>query len=201
MSEDSAQRIKYDVFALADIQQEKYQLLADLITERLADFRCELSPHLQKFARSKVSNWEEHGHSRTYVLVTPRDDTIDVAAFFTVGMTALNLTKASTTARRKLMGNITMSQTGAYSIAELARSDDYSSAQLPGEVILDEAKEVIKRARSYVAGRFVVVDAQEKVFAHLYEPAGFREIHLAESPPQGMDGVRFITACAVVKDW
>lgn len=132
--------------------------------------------------------------------MTPRDDTIDVAGFFTVGMTALNLQKATSSARKKLMGDVSVVQTGAYSIAELARSDDYSSEQLPGRVILDEAKEVIRRARGYIAGRFVVVDAREEVFSHLYGPAGFRKIHLAEAP-RGMAGIPFVTACAVVKDW
>ena len=192
--------IEYDVFALADVQQEKYRVLAETVDERLSTFRCERSPHLQDFARSSVQKYERHGHSRTYVLVTPRDDTIDVAGFFTVGMTALNLQKATSSARKRLMGDVSVVQTGAYSIAELARSDDYSSEQLPGRVILDEAKEVIRRARGYIAGRFVVVDAREEVFSHLYEPAGFRKIHLAEAP-RGMAGIPFVTACAVVKDW
>lgn len=192
--------IEYDVFALADVQQEKYRVLAETVEERLTTFRCERSPHLQDFARSSVQKYERHGHSRTYVLVTPREDTIDVAGFFTVGMTALNLQKATSSARKRLMGDVSVVQTGAYSIAELARSDEYSSEQLPGRVILDEAKEVIKRARGYIAGRFVVVDAREEVFSHLYEPAGFREIHLAEAP-RGMAGIPFVTACAVVKDW
>lgn len=200
MSGDAAQRIEYDVFALADVRQEKYALLAAVIDERLKTFNCAKSDHLQAFARGGVRKWEDHGHSRTYVLVTPRHDTVDVAAFFTVGMTALNLEKASASMRKKLMGNVSLDQTGAYSIAELARSDEYTSAQLPGSVILDEAKAVISLARRYVAGRFVVVDAREEVFTKLYEPAGFSRIHLAESP-RAMEGVAFVTAGAVIKDW
>ncbi len=192
--------IGYDVFALAEIQNEKYQLLAETVSERLSQFKCQKSSHLQRFARSAVTKWESHGHSRTYVIVVAKEETIDVAGFFTVGMTALNLENASRSVRNRLMGNISMEQTGAYSIAELARSDDYTSEQLPGATILDEAKAVIRRARSYVAGRFVVVDARHEVFEHLYEPAGFRKIDVA-TPPAGMDDVNFVTACAVVKDW
>lgn len=200
MTEAPAERISYDVFALAEIRQEKYRVLADAVDERLAEFRCERSAHLQEFARSKVTKWEAHGHSRTYVVVTPQNDTIDVAGFFTVGMTALNLENASSSVRKKLMGDVSLDQTGAYSIAELARSDDYTRHQLPGSTLLDEAKEVIKRARGYVAGRFVVVDAREEVFDSLYAPAGFKRIDVAK-PPIGMDDIPFVTACAVVKDW
>lgn len=134
------------------------------------------------------------------MLITPVENDIDVAGFFTVGMTALNLGQASASARKKLMGDFSLDQTGAYSIAELARSDEYSAQQLPGSTILDEAKEVIKRARSYVAGRFVVVDARMEVFERLYKPAGFRTIEVAK-PPMDMPEVEFVTACAVVKDW
>jgi hypothetical protein len=197
---DADARITYDVFALAEVQDERYKDLADAIGERLANFDCARSDHLQDFARGKVHNWEKHGHSRTYVMVTPTEDSIDVAAFFTIGMTALSLENAPTSVRKKLMGNINLDQTGAYSIAELARSDNYSSAQLPGSLILDEAKSVIRRARQVIAGRFVVVDAREEVFASLYEPAGFKRIDLAESP-RGMEGVKFVTACAQVRDW
>ena len=193
-------RIEYDVFALADIRQDKYKILAEHVEAGLAEFRCARSPHLENFARTQVAKFESHGHSRTYVLITEADGGIDVAGFFTVGMTALNLSKASNSARRKLMGSVSSEHTGAYSIAELARSDDYSSAQLPGSVILDEAKAVIKKARNFVAGRFLVVDARPEVFHHVYEPAGFRKIDVAK-PPRDMPDVEFITACALIKDW
>lgn len=200
MSGGPAERITYDVFALADIRQEKYRVLAEAVDQRLSEFRCERSAHLQDFARVKVRKWEAHGHSRTYVIVTAREDSIDVAGFFTVGMTALNFENASKSLKKTLMGDVTLSQTGAYSIAELARSDEYSREQLPGATILDEAKSVIRRARNYVAGRFVVVDARPEVFDSLYAPAGFKKIDVAK-PPIGMGDVPFVTACAVVKDW
>lgn len=200
MSTKADEVIEYDVFALVDIQAEKYRALAEAVDDRLSNFACARSPHLQGFARGKVRMWERHGHSRTYVIVTPVEDTIDVAGFFTIGMTALDLSGASSATRKKLMGEVSMEQTGAYSIAELARSDSYSSSQLPGATILDEAKDVIRSAHSYVAGRFVVVDASETVFQHLYAPAGFKKLSVAK-PPKGMDDVPFVTGCALIKDW
>jgi hypothetical protein len=200
LSPSSDERIPYDVFALADIQGDRYRVLADRVVARLSEFECGRSTHLQKFARESVDKWEKHGHSRTYVIITPVDDDIAVAGFFTVGMTGLDLSQATKSARNKLMGSISLERTGAFSIAELARSDSYTSAQLPGSVILDEAKEVIKRARGYVGGRFVVVDARQKVFDALYEPAGFKRISVAVAP-LGMDDTDFVTACCVVVDW
>ncbi|WP_416264226.1 hypothetical protein ACNANV_16265 [Curtobacterium flaccumfaciens pv. flaccumfaciens] len=202
MSAESPGRLDYSVFALADLNDEKYSSLREAVEARLAAFDCRLSPHLENFARGQVHKWEDHGHSRTYVLVSPDDDDgIDVPAFFTIGMTSLDLTSASKGVRNKLSGQISIQHTGAYTIAELARSDRYTSVQLPGSVILDEAKQIIRLSRQLIAGRFLVVDAQRKVFEQLYQPAGFRQLALAEAPPQSMPDTEFITACAVIKDW
>lgn len=193
--------LNYDVFALANIAGDEYPELRDRVYARLQEFECERSEHLQAFARHTVAKWEQHGHSRTYVLINPvGDGDIDVAGFFTVGMTALDYSNANSSLRKKLSGAVSSKRTGAYSIAELARSDRYTSEDLPGSVILSEAKRVIAEARQYVAGRFAVVDCQPKVFENLYEPAGFRQIDVAE-PPKGMEDHNFITACCLVKDW
>lgn len=193
--------LTYDVFSLASVQAEEYGPLRDRVYELLSEFECARSPHLEQFAREKVRRFEHHGNSRTYVLIVPSGDLdIEVAAFFTVGMSSLNLTAASKGSRRKLSGDISIDSTGAFAIAELARSDRFTSEELPGSIILDEAKNVIRKAREHVGGRFAVVDAQPVIFEKLYEPAGFRRIHPAQAP-RGMEDKDFITACCVIRDW
>lgn len=193
--------LTYDVFSLASVEAGAYQPLRDRVYECLERFECARSPHLEQFARQKVRKFEHHGNSRTYVVIVPEGEgNIDVAAFFTVGMSSLNLAAASKSLRQKLSGDISIESTGAFAIAELARSDRYSSNDLPGSVILDEAKNVIRKAREHVGGRFAVVDAQPEIFEKLYEPAGFREIHPAQAP-RGMEDKDFVTACCVIRDW
>ncbi|WP_156888133.1 hypothetical protein [Microbacterium indicum] len=185
---------------MASLEDERYRDLNDHVKGRLATFQCERSPHLQRFARERVSAWESSGHSRTYVFLVPHDEHgVDVAAFFTIGMTSLDFSAASRSLQKKLMGNISTSTTGAYSLAELARDDRYASDDIPGQLILEQAMQVVSRARTLVAGRFLVVDAQRAVFDHLYEPAGFKEVTVAK-PPAGMEDRDFITACCVIKD-
>jgi len=132
-------------------------------------------------------------------MITGDEFDIDVAAFFTIGMTALNFENANRSLKERLMGSISMKVTGAYSIAELARSDRFTTAQLPGRVILSESMRVIAKAHKHIAGRFVVVDAQRKVFESLYRPNGFSEIDIAEAP-RGSDSSDFVTACRMLKD-
>lgn len=201
MNADRGERLSYDVFSLASIRgDEQLTVLDTAVRESLSKFECGRSEHLQRFARERVDHWEAHGHLRTYVMIVPTADGIEVAALFAVGMAMLDLTQAADRTKRRLMGNVTTERTGAYSIAELARDDRYSSAQLPGPVILDEAKNIIKKAQPLVGGRFVVVDSRLEVFEHLYQPAGFRQIGVAE-PPRGQEEHDFVTSCCVIKDW
>ena len=200
MSTESS-RISYFVLALAEVLDGSQPALAQRVKERLESFVCARSPHLEKFARTEVHKYERHGHSKTYVFLTSSGESdIDVPAFFTVGMTSLDLSATSASKRKKFSGDVSLSVTGAYSIAELARSDAYTSAQLPGEVILGEANVVIRQAREYVAGRFLVVDAQRVVYERLYAPAGFSEIATAR-PPGDMAGADFVTACSKISGW
>jgi hypothetical protein len=199
VSEAPSERLDYEVFPLSLLLQERFGNVSRIVKERLAAFNCKRSPHIQEFARGAVHRWEKHGHSRTYVLLTGEVD-FQVPGFFTVGMTSLDFSRASRRTRERLMGDISMEQTGAFSIAELARSDDFTNAQLPGSVILDEAKAVISRARAWVGGRFLVVDSRQEIFDRLYQPAGFKQIDVA-TPPIGMEDTSFVTSCAVIKDW
>jgi hypothetical protein len=196
----SVELITYDVVALAELRDEKLNILRERVEECLSAFECVRSPHLQDFARDSVQNYERDGHSRTYVLMTPAEDTIDVAGFFTIGMAQLDLSKASRQVKKKLTGQFSHNRTAAYSIAELARDDRYSPEQLPGRAILDEAFTMIKWAQKYIGGRFLVVDAREAVMEQLYKPAGFKVVGVAV-PPRGMEDVEFATACCQIRDW
>lgn len=201
MSDTADELIAYDVVALSELEDPSYEVLKVAVRQALDRFECGRSGHLQEFARSNVHKYERHGHSRTYVFITPVEgDGIDVPAFFTVGMTSLDLSKATNSQKKRLSGDISMDTTGAYSIAELARSDRYKNSQLPGSAILKEAMHVVRQARVHVGGRFAVVDARKEVFDQLYEPAGFKRLHVTD-PPIGMESIDFLTACCVVKDY
>ena len=193
--------VPYFVIPLQTLLLPEWEDLAAQVFTSLATFECARSKHLQDFARRDHLKYEAHGHSRTYFLVTnSSQQPLEVIAFFTVGMATLNFGKVqSKTLKSKLLGNITTTEAGAYSIAELARSDKYTSQQMPGATILQEAKNVIRQARQHVGGRYLVVTAQPAVFRSLYEPAGFAAIHSAE-PPRAMPGMHFVAGCCQIRD-
>ena len=201
MNRSTQERLEYDVFSLHSVAAPEYAVIRQLVLDSLSRFECAKSPHLENFARNSVLKYEQNGNSRTYVLVTFSDSgDLDVAAFFTVGMASLDFSKLSNSAKKKLMGDVSKEVSGAYAIAELARSDSYSSSVLPGSMILDEAKKVIFDAHKHVGGRLVVVDTQQVIFDTLYKSAGFRRLHVTK-PPKGMEDKDFITAGCLVRDW
>lgn len=201
MSAPSDHQLNYSVVSLSSLADNKYELLRNRVMERLGEFKCARSTHLQQYARQNVTKWEKHGHSRTYVFIAPLGDSdIVVPAFFAVGMNMMDLSEADRSVKKKISGAISQLQTGAFCITEFARSDEFSSAQLPGHVILDEARNVICEARKYVGGRYLVVDSQRDVFEKFYSKHGFREIGLAQQPA-GMEDSDFVTSCCVIKDW
>lgn len=169
------------------------------VEDKLASFQCSRSTHLQKYANTGYKRYERYDHTRTYVLLTTSTDDVEVPAFFSVGKAVLNVSSANNSLKKKLMGDISFEQSGAYSIAELARDDRVSSEDLPGEMILSEALAVIKSARKHIGGRFIIVDSQEKVFESLYQPYGFRKLGLSASP-RGMEDKSFVTSVFMAKD-
>lgn len=190
--------IEYDVVSLVELRA--YPDLFEHVVDRLRSFRCARSKHLQDYANGGFWKYEQHQHSRTYVFLTPDgDESVAVPAFFSVGKASLDFSAVTRSTRQRLAGGISVETTGAYLIAELARCDSFTTEQLPGNVILREALDVIHQARRHIAGRYVLVDSQEVAFRRLYEPAGFRHLKLA-TPPKGMDDKQFVTSVLRVRD-
>lgn len=192
--------IDYDLVSLSSLDSDENLALRQRVNESLGEFSCTKSPTLERLARKDLWRREGHGSGRTYLFLTYQRDTIDVAGFFTVGMGAVDLSGVSNSARKKLLGDFSAHYVAGFLIAGLARSDSYAGDQLPGSVILDEAKRVIANARIHVGGRYVIVDAQPAVFEKLYQPVGFLDVKVANPPLDQSDQI-FRTYMMKIKDW
>lgn len=169
--------------SLNTLSDSKYGQLRALVEEQLAYFQCSNSEHHQEFARTKLLTADNNGISRSYVIIHQGSDLqLSVAAYFIVGLRALSLQNLSKSQRTKLMGNWPSNTLGAYYIAELARSDNFSSKDLSGTQILDSAIGVVRSARALIGGRMLMVDSKELVYSRLYSPVGFTKIGSAPGP-------------------
>lgn len=200
--------LNYAVIPLSAIRDGQSPRLADAVTESLKSFKCSRSKHIQEFITGNVLDLEDGGWVRTFVFLAPTgEDGICVPAFFAVGLTAVQMAdedgKVRGNAKKRLLGGTPQLRSGivgSYCITDLARSDEYTSQDLPGSLILDEAKKVIRDVQSQCGGRIITVDARPKVFHSLYEPQGFKRLDTRVSPNDDEDD-EFIVACCSIKNW
>ncbi|MCO6558105.1 MAG: hypothetical protein J6575_01455 [Bifidobacterium sp.] len=158
---------------------------------------------MQAFISQKVQAIEEPDEGRTYLLTcTEPDGTIEVAGFFELCLTSIDFGKISGKKQKQFKGPYTHlrdNHAGGYCIGELGRSDKYNNNELPGKVILKEARSLIGRSQNVVGGRYALIDARREVFENLYRPAGFKEVTTTNVPSEGdMD---IVVGVAKVAAW
>lgn len=200
--------LNYAVIPLSMIRDGRSPSLDEAVAESFKNFRCSRSEHIQEFITENVFGLEDGGWVRTFVFLAPtEEDGICVPAFFAIGLTAVQVAdedgKVRGNAKKKLLGGTPQLRSGvvgSYCITDLARSDEYSSEDLPGSIILDEAKKVIRDVQSQCGGRIITVDARPEVFRSLYEPQGFKQLATRVSPNDDEDG-EFVVACCSIKNW
>ncbi|WEV47519.1 hypothetical protein OZX62_04425 [Bifidobacterium sp. ESL0690] len=173
------------------------------IFNALKRFECSRSQSVQSFVSNKVEAIEESNEGRTYLLVCKQPDgTVEVAGFFELCLTSIDFGKMSGKKQKQFKGPYTHlrdNHAGGYCIGELGRSDKYSKNELPGKVILKEARSLIGRSQNVVGGRYALIDARREIFENLYRPAGFKEVVTTNVPAEGdMD---IVVGVAKVSTW
>lgn len=200
--------LEYEVFSLAELRENgDDDVLMLAVKEQLKSFRCSRSSWIQHFISRTVFEYEDAGWARTYVFLSPSDDGgILVPAFFSIGLTSFSREPnqdLSKTKANKLLGSRPNSRDGivaCFCLAELAREDSVSREDLPGSVILDEAKSVISSVQRQCGGRLVALDARPSIFEVLYEPAGFKKIGTRPSP-NDTEEEDFVVAACKIGNW
>lgn len=183
-------------------------LFASAIKTCIDGFKCDKSGYHVNFIKEKSKHDEDHDTSRTYLIVN-KDAAVDavrgnqnadatclVVAYFTVGLSSIIVDERRLTKKKaKKVGSYHYSRDGSigcYAIGEICRSDAYSSADMPGEVILGLCVDMLSEAQNIVGGRLVLVDSKECVFKALYEPFGFKELYVENA--EKIEGVPLITS-------
>ncbi|WEV59819.1 hypothetical protein OZX67_04625 [Bifidobacterium sp. ESL0728] len=199
--------IQYELLPFSDLieadgqvkQGWKYQL----VYEALQRFECKKSSSVQTFISQKVQAIEESNEGRTYLLTcTGENGTVEVAGFFELCLTSIDFGKMSGKKQKQFKGPYTHlrdNHAGGYCIGELGRSDKYSNNELPGKVILKEARSLIGRSQNVVGGRYALIDARREVFENLYRPAGFKEVATTNVPTEG--NMDIVVGVAKVSAW
>ena len=176
----------YEVYPLGQLMDATKP---ELLAQRLREFRCVRDTQLEQFIHEYATVYEKKGFGRTYLVFDASAGSEatgeQIAAFFTLGITATDYSGINRSRREKVLGSKpgrdTFNSFGGILIGQLARDDRYSPDFIDGEALLKECEAYIEMGRRYIGGRIVYLDCREAL-VQTYRKSGYRP--LADSPSE-----------------
>ena len=166
--------------------------------EVLSLFFCTKNSDVETFLRDKAITFEKASRARTYLILDEEaltDGKIDIIAYFTVSMKALNLREGiSKNVRKHLdgLGNKQGSTFVVYLIGQLGKNDTYSS-EIDGKELIARAIATIKEAYEVVGGRYILVECEPVPgLKKLYEDNDFTFLQESLENDSLIQFIRFI---------
>lgn len=166
--------------------------------EVLSLFFCPKNSDVETFLRDKAITFEKASRARTYLILDEEaltDGKIDIIAYFTVSMKALNLREGiSKNVRKHLdgLGNKQGSTFVVYLIGQLGKNDNYRS-EIDGKELIAMAIATIKEAYDVVGGRYILVECEPvPSLKKLYEDNGFTFLQESLENDSLIQFIRFI---------
>ena len=166
--------------------------------EVLSLFFCSKNSDVETFLRDKAITFEKASRARTYLILDEEaltDGKIDIIAYFTVSMKALNLREGiSKNVRKHLdgLGNKQGSTFVVYLIGQLGKNDNYRS-EIDGKELIAMAIATIKEAYDVVGGRYILVECEPVPgLKKLYEDNDFTFLQESLENDSLIQFIRFI---------
>jgi len=168
------------------------------VREVLSLFFCPKNSDVETFLRDKAITFEKASRARTYLILDEEaltDGKIDIIAYFTVSMKALNLREGiSKNVRKHLdgLGNKQGSTFVVYLIGQLGKNDNYRS-EIDGKELIAMAIATIKEAYDVVGGRYILVECEPVPgLKKLYEDNDFTFLQESLENDSLIQFIRFI---------
>lgn len=142
----------------------------------LEKFSCR-EKDVENFLRYKAIKFEEIERGKTFLIINnglfEKEGDIDVVAFFTTGMTTLDLSNLSKNKRKVLLGgHPNHDNIPAFLIGQLGRNKKYSHNELSGKILLKECFSQLKEAQKVIGIKNVVIECKSELIP-FYEAHGF----------------------------
>lgn len=159
-----------------------------LINAGIQKFYCKKNTDIESFIKTKSIDFEKNNMCRTYLVldedILTESGQFSIIGFFSITTTTLQISSFTNTARRRLFGRFypkKQNYVPIFLIGQLGRNDIYSSVHMPGETLLDEAINIIHKAKRYIGGQLVLLECQPKSkLIKVYENYGFAEVNRNE---------------------
>lgn len=149
----------------------------DEVSGFLGTFSCARNLDVQKFLRSRAIGYEKCNKARTYLFINDQEE---LQGYFSIALTCVSLEslgKLKKTVRKRLNGLFDPNEPVAcYLIGQLGRNDTTGKEDLPGPYMLEKAMGIIKATQYKIAGRFVLVECEDKLL-DFYKNNDFKYLH------------------------
>lgn len=166
---------KIQAYSLKELK-EKYD--DTTIHYMIEDFRCERDISIETFVKNDMIKSDENGNTKSYFIIIEDDNYSKALGFFVLKLTAFPLDKNSEYMRALNKDHDNKyGYVSTYYIVYLARCEGATKEEISGDNILNFAIEKIDKARDFVAGNIVTLDAKSKKACDFYKSNDFHEIH------------------------
>jgi len=151
----------------------------ELLGHMIEEFSCSRDPDVERFLKKNAIFFEHQGLSRTYLYVSLEEDRPRIAGYFSVAITVTSFVQITRSRKSKVLGfkpgRDAKDHFGGILIAQLARGDGFSTVELDGKGMIQNAEEVIEKGRYYLGGKIVYLDCKELLLS-FYQSHGYRPI-------------------------
>lgn len=154
----------------------------------IKSFVCSRNHELEKFLAVDAIVFEESHISRTYLIINldfKNNKKSILAGYFTLSANrVIDVSKVSKTCKKKYFCGIAnyeeKENEGVFLIGQLARNDDFSNMELPGEIIFKEIYRIFIEVFDKVGGRVIMVECEDNI-KNIYLKQGFTWIGVNET--------------------
>jgi len=148
----------------------------ELLDSRIKEFSCTKDPDVESFLKNNALYYERKGLSRTYLYIAKDSDKTRIAAYFSLAITATSFQGISKNRREKVLGfkpgRNTKDHFGGILVAQLGRDDKFSSKDINGREMIEDAEDFIEQGRYFLGGQIVYIDCKE-LLIKVYQESGY----------------------------
>ena len=163
------------------LEREEY---SNLIKSSLSEFNCKSETDLEDFLSKNAIEYQRNHFGKTFIFVDKQlleEGSISIMAFFTIGLTSLDISGLKKKAKKKLLGSVpgrdNMTSYSAFLIGQLGRADNYTRDDIDGSTILNECYCLIDEIQQKVGGRLIILECRPHLFEKFYSKHDYKKLN------------------------
>lgn len=148
----------------------------DRISKTLSKFSVSRDKDVQNFIRNLSIPYEKSGNARTFIFQTEEGISL---GFISLALSTVQITSSiSATLQKKIrgFGKSSAEYIPCYLIGQIARFDNHSHNEFPGELMFEAISTMIDSSKSQFGGRIVSIDCKDSLIEY-YKHFGFQVLN------------------------